>query len=162
MVVLSQPVKHINLPPVSNFTQIPVVDLLNPSAKTQIVKACQEFGFFKVINHGVPIEMVTTLESQALSFFNLSQTYKNKAAPFGYGNKIIGHRGDTGWVEYLLFSTNTELVSQNSHNIFPHDFWYGTLPALVYDLRLSNKNIFYYIFFFETVISIFNICIICV
>ncbi|KAL8103437.1 gibberellin 2-beta-dioxygenase-like [Apium graveolens] len=123
MVVLSQPVEHINLPTTNNFTQIPVVDLWNPNAETEIVKACQEFGFFKVINHGVPIEMVNTLESQALSFFNLSQCHKNKASPFGYGNKKIGQRGDTGWVEYLLFGTNTELDSQNSLDIFPHDFW---------------------------------------
>ncbi|KAK1378437.1 Gibberellin 2-beta-dioxygenase [Heracleum sosnowskyi] len=123
MVVSSQPVEHIKLPTTGNFAQIPVVDLSNPSAKTHIVNACQEFGIFKVINHEVPMEMVTTLESQALSFFNLPQCHKNKAAPFGYGNKNIGQRGDTGWVEYLLLGTNTELISQNSFNIFPPDFW---------------------------------------
>lgn len=155
MVVLTRPVEHFKLPTIS--TQIPVVDLSNPSAKTHIVKACQEFGFFKVINHEVPIEMVTTLESQALSFFNLSQNHKNKAAPFGYGNKKIGHRGDTGWVEYLLFGTNTELVKQNTLNIFPHDFWYDTLSALVYYLKIFRKYIY-----FEVVVSIFNICYVCV
>lgn len=137
MVVLSQPVAHINLPTItscnSNFTQIPVVHLSSPSAKIHIVEACQEFGFFKVINHGVPIEMVTNLETRALSFFKMPQCHKNKAVPFGYGNKNIGHRGDTGWVEYLLFGTNTELISQNSRAIFPHDFWYYTLPALLFN-----------------------------
>lgn len=127
MVVLSQPVAHVNFPTKNScnthFTHIPTVDLLNPNAKTHIVYACQEFGFFKVINHRVPMETVTKLEAQALSFFQLPQNYKNKAAPFGYGNKNIGRKGDTGWVEYLLFGTNTELISQNSLTILPNDFW---------------------------------------
>ncbi|WOH12039.1 hypothetical protein DCAR_0831537 [Daucus carota subsp. sativus] len=127
MVVLSQSVAHINLPTInsfdSNFTQIPVVDLSNPDAQIHIVNACREVGFFKVVNHGVPMEMVTSLETQAMSFFKLPQQHKDKAAPFGYGNKCIGQRGDTGWVEYLLLGTNTGLIAQDSPAIFPHDFW---------------------------------------
>lgn len=69
------------------------------------------------------MEAVTKLEAQALGFFKLPQNCKNKAAPFGYGNKNIGRKGDTGWVEYLLFGTNTELISKNSLTILPNDFW---------------------------------------
>nr|GMC63405.1 gibberellin 2-beta-dioxygenase-like [Ipomoea batatas] len=39
--------------------------MLDPTAKDQIVKACHEFGFFKVVNHGVPLEAVTKLEEEA-------------------------------------------------------------------------------------------------
>ncbi|KAL1805780.1 hypothetical protein ACET3Z_028848 [Daucus carota] len=140
MVVLSQPVEHVNFPAIKscngNSTHIPVVDLSNPGAKTQIVNACQEFGFFKVINHGVPMEIVTKLEAQALSFFKQPQNHKNKAAPFGYGNKNIGRKGDTGWVEYLLFGTDTQLISQNSLTILPNDFW-----ALVNKYLSAVKNL---------------------
>ncbi|KAJ8545309.1 hypothetical protein K7X08_017892 [Anisodus acutangulus] len=130
MVVLSQPL-------VENFSHIrtckhntssghvytgiiPVIDLLDPEANTLIIKACQEFGFFKVVNHGVPIETITKLESEAVKFFNLSQIEKDKAGPanpFGYGSKRIGSNGDVGWVEYLLFTTNPELAHQKSITI---------------------------------------------
>lgn len=136
MVVLSQPVEHDNFsliktckPMITHFTGIPVIDLLRPDAKTLIVEACQEFGFFKVINHGVPMEIMTKLEEESLKFFNLPQSEKDKAGPpdpFGYGNKKIGPNGDVGWVEYLLFSTNSDLISQKSLSILPKNpqlFW---------------------------------------
>ncbi|CAI9773278.1 unnamed protein product [Fraxinus pennsylvanica] len=116
MVVVSQPVDenfaHIRTcKPTSNiFTEIPVVDLLDPDAKTIIVEACKEFGFFKVINHGVPLEFIARLEDEAIKFFNSPQPEKEKSGPpnpFGYGDKKIGPNGDVGWVEYLLFSTNS-------------------------------------------------------
>ncbi|CAA3029858.1 gibberellin 2-beta-dioxygenase-like [Olea europaea subsp. europaea] len=97
--------------PASNiFTEIPEVDLLDPDAKTLIVEACKEFGFFKVINHGVQMEFIARLEDEAMKFFNLPQQEKEKSGPpnpFGYGDKKIGPNGDVGWVEYLLFSTNS-------------------------------------------------------
>ncbi|KAF9616021.1 hypothetical protein IFM89_027960 [Coptis chinensis] len=39
------------------FSGLPVVDLSMPHSET-IVKACEEFGFFKVINHGIPMEVI--------------------------------------------------------------------------------------------------------
>ncbi|XP_059667183.1 gibberellin 2-beta-dioxygenase-like [Cornus florida] len=112
----------------SFFTGIPVIDLSNPEAKTLVVEACQEFGFFKVVNHGVPVDLMTRLEAEAVKFFNLPQSVKDKggpANPFGYGHKKIGQYGDVGWIEYLLFTTNPEFISQNL-SIFPDNpeiFW---------------------------------------
>ncbi|XP_031129757.1 gibberellin 2-beta-dioxygenase-like [Ipomoea triloba] len=121
MVVLSQPILE-DFPVLkacksntASFGGIPVIDLLDPEAKTQIVKACQEFGFFKVVNHGVPMEAMAKLESEAVKFFGLPQHEKDKAGPptpYGYGNRRIGSNGDVGWIEYLLFTTNPELISQ--------------------------------------------------
>ncbi|KAM3379209.1 gibberellin 2-beta-dioxygenase [Capsicum galapagoense] len=108
--------------------KIPVIDMLDPQAKFLITKACQELGFFKVVNHGVPIETMTKLESDAVKFFNLPECEKDKvgpANPFGYGNKRIGSNGDVGWVEYLLFAINSGLVSEKSTNIHANSqfFW---------------------------------------
>lgn len=108
-----------------SFT-IPVVDLSKPDAKSIIVKACEEFGFFKVINHGVSMEAISQLESEALNFFSMPLTEKEKtglANPFGYGNKRIGHNGDVGWVEYLLLKTNQE-VNVPVHSQNPEKFRY--------------------------------------
>lgn len=106
------------------------MDLSKPEAKSLIVKACEEFGFFKVINHGVPVEAISQLESEAFKFFSQPITEKEKvgmypkkitekekvgtANPLGYGNKRIGTNGDVGWVEYLLLTANED------HNFSVH------------------------------------------
>ncbi|KAL4347082.1 hypothetical protein GQ457_17G014190 [Hibiscus cannabinus] len=97
---------------------IPIVDLSKPDSKHQIIKACEEFGFFKVINHGVPMEFISRLESEATEFFSLPLSEKEKTGqpkPYGYGSKRIGPNGDVGWVEYLLLMTNQDpnLATEN-------------------------------------------------
>ncbi|ESW30919.1 hypothetical protein PHAVU_002G193300 [Phaseolus vulgaris] len=107
--------------PPTMFTEVPVVDLSRPDAKTIMVKACQEIGLFKVVNHGIPLEVITRLENEALKFFMQSQSHKDKAGPpdpFGYGSKRIGTNGDLGWVEYLLLSTNPDIVSPKTLQLF--------------------------------------------
>ncbi|OIW11618.1 hypothetical protein TanjilG_31897 [Lupinus angustifolius] len=102
-------------------SEIPLVDLSKPDAKSLIVNACEEFGFFKVINHGVSMEAISKLESEAMNFFSLPLIEKEKAGPaypFGYGNKSIGHSGDVGWLEYLLLTTNQEYNSPTLSSAF--------------------------------------------
>lgn len=128
MVALSQPALN-NLflvksckPTTTTFSiPIPEVDLSDPDAKTLIVKACQEFGFFKLVNHGVPMEYMTNLENEALRFFRKPQSEKDRSGPpdpFGYGSKRIGSNGDVGWVEYLLLTTNPDVITPKSLFIF--------------------------------------------
>lgn len=110
------------------FTQVPVVDLSDSNAKKILVEACKEFGFFKVINHGVSMEFLNMFEDEAVKFFKLPQQEKDKSgppSPFGYGNKKIGPNGDVGWVEYLLLSTTPD-PHNSSKAIFPgisETFW---------------------------------------
>ncbi|CAA7036984.1 unnamed protein product [Microthlaspi erraticum] len=104
MAVLSKPVTE----PKPGFSQIPVIDISDPESKHALVKACEDFGFFKVINHGVSSELVSVLEHEAVDFFSLPKSEKTQLAgyPFGYGNSKIGRNGDVGWVEYLLMNAN--------------------------------------------------------
>ncbi|KAG7569146.1 Oxoglutarate/iron-dependent dioxygenase [Arabidopsis thaliana x Arabidopsis arenosa] len=101
---------------------IPVIDLTESDAKTQIVKACEEFGFFKVINHGVRPDLLSQLEQEAIKFFALPHSLKDKASPpdpFGYGTKRIGPNGDVGWLEYILLNANLCLWLSQNHSRFP-------------------------------------------
>ncbi|KAL5989942.1 Gibberellin 2-beta-dioxygenase [Asimina triloba] len=124
MVVLSRPaIEQISL--IQNnkptaFPGIPTIDLSDPDSKTQLVKACEELGFFKVANHGIPVEFMERLEAEAVKFFSLPRPEKDQAGPanpFGYGNKSIGPNGDMGWVEYLLLQTNAESIARKSLTI---------------------------------------------
>ncbi|XP_019158043.1 PREDICTED: gibberellin 2-beta-dioxygenase 1-like [Ipomoea nil] len=108
-------------PTTSAATVIPMIDLLDPTARDQIVKACYEFGFFKVVNHGVPLESMTKLEEEAVKFFNLPQLEKEQVGhpnPFGYGHKKIGPNGDVGWVEYLFLSTHNSITIPGNSQLF--------------------------------------------
>ncbi|KAH6788786.1 gibberellin 2-beta-dioxygenase [Perilla frutescens var. frutescens] len=98
MVVLSKPAIE-QFPKTKNCATllggIPLIDLSKSDTKTQLVRACEDFGFFKVINHGVPVELIRELESEA-----------------------IGPNGDVGWLEYLLLTTNTQSDYRNFASIF--------------------------------------------
>ncbi|CAH2067816.1 unnamed protein product [Thlaspi arvense] len=111
MAVLSKPVSE----PKPGSSPIPVIDISDPESKHALVKACEDFGFFKVINHGVPSELVSVLEYEAVEFFSLPKSEKTQVAgyPFGYGNSKIGRNGDVGWVEYLLMNATLDSASNS-------------------------------------------------
>nr|AFH56955.1 gibberellin 2-oxidase 2 [Petunia x hybrida] len=182
MVVLSKPaIEHFsivnNCKPPSYFSGVPLIDLSKPDSKNLIVKACEEFGFFKVINHGVPTEFISKLESEAIKFFSSPLSEKEKAGPadpFGYGNKKIGSNGDVGWVEYILVSTNSEfdynkfasILGVNSENIRDavNDYVSAVkkmacqiLEVLAEGLKIQQRNVFSKLLMDEKSDSVFRL-----
>ncbi|XP_019180243.1 PREDICTED: gibberellin 2-beta-dioxygenase 2-like [Ipomoea nil] len=102
--------------------KIPVIDLCGERSEVSslIVNACEEFGFFKVINHGVGEDVVRRMEDQSFHFFRKPAFEKHKLAappanPYGYGCKNIGFNGDVGEVEYLILHANLLSLAQKSN-----------------------------------------------
>ncbi|KAK7264753.1 hypothetical protein RJT34_32363 [Clitoria ternatea] len=98
--------------------EIPVVDLRGERSEVRkvIVKACEEYGFFKVINHGINEETIAETEEEGFRFFEKPVAQKKLAAP-AYGCKNIGLNGDIGEVEYLLLNASTHSIDQISKSI---------------------------------------------
>ncbi|OAY29432.1 protein DMR6-LIKE OXYGENASE 2 [Manihot esculenta] len=79
----------------TEIEEIPVIDLSasSPSDSQELVskigEACKNYGFFQVINHGVPLELRQKTEKVAKEFFDQSMEEKrkvkrNEVDPMGY------------------------------------------------------------------------------
>jgi len=108
-------------------SSIPVVDLekTRPEVAQALVKACEDYGFFKVVNHGVPQHLIDSMEAEAKKLFALPLCEKERAGPadpYGYGSRSIGHNGDVGWIEYLLLHSDLKHVQQRYQAISPDNY----------------------------------------
>ncbi|OAY69820.1 Gibberellin 2-beta-dioxygenase 2 [Ananas comosus] len=86
---------------------IPSIDLSQRRDRVAklIARACEEVGFFKVINHGVPTDAIARMEAAGFDFFSLPAHEKQKAGPpnpLGYGSRNIGFNGDTGELDCVV------------------------------------------------------------
>ncbi|XP_043726232.1 gibberellin 3-beta-dioxygenase 1-like [Telopea speciosissima] len=90
------------------LVSVPVVDLTDPNVVDLVGRACQEWGVFQVINHGIPMGLIKETESEARRLFSLPTDQKLKAlrspdGPTGYGlariarffDKLMWHEGFT-------------------------------------------------------------------
>ncbi|CAN1151070.1 Gibberellin 2-beta-dioxygenase 2 [Linum perenne] len=105
---------------------LPTVDMSGPREEVarQIVKAAEEIGFFKVINHGVGPSTISRMAEESAGFFGRPVQEKQRAGPadpFGYGCKNIGFNGDVGEVEYVLLNTNPNSIAEKSLTINSND-----------------------------------------
>ena len=70
----------IDLSPLRNLDE-KISSQVNTDLIEQVGKACEEWGFFQVVNHGVPISLLDELEAVTHEFFNLPREEKLKV-PF--------------------------------------------------------------------------------
>eukprot|EP00253_Pinus_taeda_P014777 PITA_14777 len=106
-----------------NSFQVPIIDLQLPfspekhdqickdqydSIAAQISRASENWGFFQIINHGIPDSIIARVQAAGKAFFQLAteekEAYANEAQnPIGYGSKI-GYSPDSeahlDWGDY--------------------------------------------------------------
>ncbi|KAL5700342.1 gibberellin 2beta-dioxygenase [Ranunculus cassubicifolius] len=117
--VLSSSPSPIRIEKIPSFHDAPIIDI---SCKKRslvselVVKASEKYGFFTVINHGIPNDVVDGMEREGFNFFAKPTLEKTRLAggpsPLGYGMKNIGFNGDMGEVEYLLLPSNPHSITQ--------------------------------------------------
>lgn len=106
---------------------LPIIDLslLQTSNRIQglesIAKACEEHGFFQVINHGVPCDVIRDMIDVSRQFFELPLEERAKymsgdmSAPVRYGTSSNQNKDDSFcWRDFL------KLNCQSLENFVPH------------------------------------------
>jgi isopenicillin N synthase-like dioxygenase len=103
------------------------VDLTDPSKNHQLLKdmaiACEQWGFFKIVNHGLEDRFSQSILQQMINFFDLSteakQSIKKHAnQPWGfYDQELTKNRKD--WKEIFDF---------NLHEADDHSIWSTQTP----------------------------------
>ena len=73
---------------------VPVIDLQSASAVEQVASACRDWGFFQVVNHGVPEELIERTWEQTGAFFALpveekERIIRTRENPWGYYNNEL-------------------------------------------------------------------------
>lgn len=109
--------------PVQVQQSFPVIDLAgledsDQRVKTvsQLVQASQEWGFFQIINHGIPLSLLESVKRVSQEFFGLSLEEKRKQCPVRPGIYML-----EGYGRFFDISDDTVLdwVDALVHYIFP-------------------------------------------
>lgn len=91
---------------------IPVIDLsseTSPDLSAKVGLACREWGFFQVLNHGVPLELLERMRHIGAQFFAMSLEDKlvyackdTGSAPEGYGSRMLVKEEQVlDWRDYI-------------------------------------------------------------
>ncbi|OMO97241.1 Oxoglutarate/iron-dependent dioxygenase [Corchorus olitorius] len=92
---------------------VPIIDLSlllmgNKDELNKLDLACQEWGFFQVVNHGVPNEVLQKMKDSAAEFFDLPLEEKNKYEMppndiQGYGHAyVVSEEQILDWSDALI------------------------------------------------------------
>ncbi|CAN6286046.1 unnamed protein product [Urochloa humidicola] len=132
-------------------TAIPIIDfqrLLHPGAEAshdesaRLHAACQEWGFFQLINHGVPDDIIEGMKANIEGFFGLPAETKKQFAQErgqleGYGQLfVVSEDQKLDWADILYL--NTQPPQHRNMRFWPEkpDTFRSTLDA--YSTALKN------------------------
>ncbi|XP_022931615.1 flavonol synthase/flavanone 3-hydroxylase-like [Cucurbita moschata] len=121
-----QPIQHRpKLEPVDPIDEVPTIDLSISDSRSveqlvsDIASACENWGFFQVINHGVPMELVARMEEVTKLFFDQGVEEKRKVKRDA-ANAMGYHDGENtknvrDWKEVFDFLVKDRTLVPASH-----------------------------------------------
>lgn len=132
---------------------IPIVDLSHLEEDSRrkdclalIEQACEQWGFFQVINHGIPLQFLKSVKAVAGDFFELpmeeKQIYANNPSSYeGYGSRLGVEKGVIlDWGDYYFVNLLPE--SQRDMSKWPTNpvLWRETMEKYTqHIMSVCNK-----------------------
>ncbi|KAI7989462.1 Gibberellin 3-beta-dioxygenase 1 [Camellia lanceoleosa] len=106
---------------------IPIIDLLGDSKNTNelIQQACEKWGVFQIINHGVPITLLYQIEHQTRRLFALPAKQKLRAMRSPDGLTGYGVARIAPFFPKLMWSEGFSAVGspeEHARQLWPHDY----------------------------------------
>ncbi|MCO5572631.1 hypothetical protein L7F22_026389 [Adiantum nelumboides] len=132
---LSHQIPVINLSPLTSL-----VATARESIVSQVGCACQEWGFFQVMNHGVPQTLIQKLRDEARTFFELP--LQKKLEVKRSSNNFLGYndgeltKNVRDWKEVYdmapggSFELPADFDSDNHHTLVHANQWPSFMPSL--------------------------------
>eukprot|EP01018_Ginkgo_biloba_P035446 Gb_06449 [translate_table: standard] len=84
--------------------------------------ACEEWGFFQIVNHGIPVALMESMMGIAKDFFALSVEEKQAYSALpglvmqGYGRKYIQRENvTTDWRDYLYMLLQPPFIQDHAY-----------------------------------------------
>ncbi|KAK9101844.1 hypothetical protein Sjap_019098 [Stephania japonica] len=108
--------------------KVPVIDLSSDDAREMVGRGCETWGTFQVINHGVPLKVLESMESQCRLLFSLPTHEKMKAlrppdGASGYGlPRISCFHSKLMWIEGFTIMGGSSSLLQLAPKLFPHNY----------------------------------------
>jgi hypothetical protein len=104
--------------PECHSAELPILDIsqpLQPSALASLAEACQEWGFFRISNHGISKELYNKLYSLSQQLFGLPAETKLELGPSSSINTYTPHFIASPFFECLrVFGPNFFASAQSS------------------------------------------------
>lgn len=119
---------------------IPVIDLADDERMiaADVASACEEWGFFQAVNHGVSPALMRRAREAWRGFFHLpmpeKQRYANSPATYeGYGSRLGVEKGSIlDWGDYYF-------LHLRPRRLMSHEKWPSLPPCLRYSFNTRRK-----------------------
>ncbi|KAD4179017.1 hypothetical protein E3N88_27608 [Mikania micrantha] len=79
---------------------VPVIDMQKVDGLgEELVKACEEWGCFRMVNHGIPVELMAEMKVVTASLFDLPEEVKRRTVDIGPGNGYVPRNAISSFYE---------------------------------------------------------------
>jgi hypothetical protein len=97
------------------------------TAKEELLKACEEWGTFHIVNHAIPMEVIERYQALMMKIFSLPLEHKLKAKRSEFSVFGYEHRQNSGPLDIFQVGDQDAIIHYYARKFFPDscpsEFW---------------------------------------
>ncbi|KAI3684267.1 hypothetical protein L6452_33488 [Arctium lappa] len=121
---------------------VPVINLEDPDAIKHVGHACETWGVFQLINHGIPMDLLNNMEASGRKLFSLPIEQKQKAARSPDGVSGYGVARISSFFPKLMWSEGFTIVGspyEHAEKLWPQG--YGNFCELIEEYKKEMNKL---------------------